>query len=56
MFVLDKTGKILYTNKNGAKVVKNRFDTDYSGPKKSIGNIYDLIHDTSKVGLRGLQV
>lgn len=48
MFILDKSGKIIYTNKKGANILHNRFSGNYKGPKKGVNTIYDLIHDTSK--------
>jgi hypothetical protein len=48
MFILDKSGKIIYTNKKGATILHNRFSGNYKGPKKGMNTIYDLIHDTSK--------
>lgn len=51
MLVLDKTGKILYTNKKGAQVIKNRYSSDYNGPKKIVSNAHDLIHFSSQADL-----
>lgn len=48
MLVLDKSGKILYTNKKGVKIINNRFSPTYKGNKNKLGNIYDLIHNSSK--------
>lgn len=31
----------------GAKIIKNRFSDQYKGAKKSLGNIYDLVHKSS---------
>jgi hypothetical protein len=51
MLILDKTGKILYANKKGAKVIKSRYSLDYNGPKKIVSNAHDLIHFSSQSDL-----
>ena len=45
-FVIDKKGKILYTNKDGARIISNRYDARYKG--KPINSFYDLVHHSSK--------
>jgi hypothetical protein len=46
-FIVDKSGKILYSNKGGAQIMSKRFDPLFLGKKTSINCVQDLVHESS---------
>jgi hypothetical protein len=46
-FIVDKNGKILYSNKGGAQIMSKRFDPLFIGKKISINSVQDLVHESS---------
>lgn len=46
-FILDKNSKILYANKDGAKIISKRYHSLYKGQKKNINKFSDLVHHSS---------
>jgi hypothetical protein len=53
-FIVDKSGKILYSNKGGAQIMSKRFDPLFLGKKTSINCVQDLVHESSIDTLKSL--
>lgn len=54
VLVIEKSGNIVYINKRAVRLIKNRYNTEYSNERKSLSSIFDLTHSSSIEKLKTL--